>query len=63
MAIERRLFIAESAEELIYVHYHCDYIGNFDNGKMYCDNSDHKKDMWYIDNEILEKFKEEIYQE
>ena len=60
MAIERRLFIAETAEEIIYAQHCCNYIGDFDNGKMYCDNTTVRRDMWYIDDETLAEHQEEI---
>lgn len=47
MAVERRLFIATTAEEFNEVKKNCAYVNDFDGGQMWCDT--YSKDLWFLD--------------
>lgn len=47
MAVERRLFIATTAEEFNEVKRICAYVNDFDGGQIWCDT--YSKNLWYLD--------------
>lgn len=46
MAVERKLFIAKTAQEILDVKDSCSYI---DGGEMWHDHMGENHDLWYID--------------
>lgn len=57
MAVERRFFIATTAEEVIDVKTSCFYVGDFDNGQIWHDIYTHN--LWYLDKAELNEGEEE----
>ena len=55
MAIERRFFIATTAEEVLAVKEHCTYISDFDEGQIWHDHGCTNHDLWYLDQNELEE--------
>lgn len=63
MAVERKLFIAETAQEVLDVKDSCTYIGDFDGGEMWHDHMSKNHDLWYIDLNELDAGEKEKYEE
>lgn len=53
MAVQRRFFIATTADEWINVVRSCALVGDFDEGQIYHDYTSPKHDLWYLDEREL----------
>lgn len=62
MAVQRRFFIATTADEWIDVVHSCALVGDFDDGQVYHDYASPEHDLWYLDeNELDSVEKEKLY--
>lgn len=61
MAVQRRFFIATTADEWWSVVRNCALVGDFDGGQIWHDYTSAEHDLWYLDeNELDEGEKEKL---
>ena len=59
MAVERRFFIATTAEEYNFVENNMTFVGGFDNGRIYHDHGSTMHDLWFLDPAELDEGEED----